>query len=430
MRAIAFRVAFRAGLGAIALAATLLPGGAHGEEVAVRAALLHTSGPQGTLEDGVVLIRGSEITRVGPVARVAIPPGARVLRAAVVTPGLIDAHGVAGLAGAYNVPADQDQDERSGPNQAGLRAIDGFNPEERLLRWLLRHGVTAVQSGPGEANPIGGLAGVFKTHGDSLDQALVRFPSALVFSLGEPPKGTYAEDRKPPVTRMGTAALIRGALLEAAQYAAKRKEGRGLRIPLLSRPRAEAPDRDLAKEALARALRGEIPALFTARREDDLDTALRIGREFGLRIVLADAVEGYLMADRIREAGVPVLVGPIMERPGRLETINHSFENAAILYAAGVPIAFQSGFESYVPKTRVVLFEAAVAVAFGLPDAAALRGLTIESARLLGVDDRLGSLEPGKDADLVLFDGDPLEYTSHVEAVLVNGALAWERERQ
>ena len=226
---------------------------------------------------------------------------------------------------------------------------------------------------------------------------------------------------------MGTAALIRSALLEASQYAVKRKRATGLRIPLLSEPRGEAPDLDLSKEALGRALRGEIPALFTARREDDLETALRIGREFGLRVVLADAVEAYLMADRIREAQVPVLVGPVMERPGRHETINQSFENAAILQAAGVPIAFQSGFESYVPKTRVVLFEAAVAVAYGLPDAAALRALTIDSARLLGVDDRLGSLEPGKDADVVLFDGDPLEYTSHVEGVIVNGGLAWER---
>ncbi len=405
---------------------TVLPG-PEADELGVRAALLHTSGPQGTIENGALLIRGGKIAAVGRAAEVAFPSGVRVLEAAVATPGLIDAHGVTGLAGAYNVPADQDQDERTGPNQAGLRAIDGFNPEERLLRWLLRHGVTALQAGPGEANPIGGLAGLFKTHGGSLDEVLVRFPSALVFSLGEAPKATYAEDRKPPVTRMGTAALIRGALLEAAEYAAKRKRATSLRIPLLSEPKGEAPERDLSKEALGRALSGEIPALFTARREDDLETALRIGREFGLRVVLADAVEAYLMADRIREAEVPVLVGPVMERPGRHETINQSFENAAILQAAGVPIAFQSGFESYVPKTRVVLFEAAVAVAYGLPDAAALRALTIDSARLLGVEDRLGSLEPGKDADVVLFDGDPLEYTSHVEVVIVNGELAWER---
>jgi imidazolonepropionase-like amidohydrolase len=407
--------------------ATLPVAAPRADDLGVRAALLHTSGPLGTIENGALLIRGGKIAAVGRAEEVAFPSSLRVLEAAVVTPGLIDAHGVTGLAGAYNVPADQDQDERTGPNQAGLRAIDGFNPEEQLLRWLLRHGVTALQAGPGEANPIGGLAGVFKTHGGSLDEVLVRFPSALVFTLGEAPKRTYAADRKPPVTRMGTAALIRGALLEASEYAVKRKQATGLRIPLLSGSKGEAPERDLSKEALGRALRGEIPALFTARREDDLETALRIGREFGLRVVLADAVEAYLMADRIREAGVPVLVGPVMERPGRHETINQSFENAAILQAAGIPIAFQSGFESYVPKTRVVLFEAAVAVAYGLPDAAALRALTIDSARLLGVDDRLGSLEPGKDADVVLFDGDPLEYTSHIEAVIVNGGLAWQR---
>lgn len=372
--------------------------------LAIEAQTLHTQGPQGTLHDAVVLVREGRVAEVGPRAEVEVPPGTKRLSAAVVTPGLIDTHSVAGLAGIHNVPADRDSDEVTGPNQAGLRAVDGFNPSEPLLRWLLAHGVTVVQSGPGEANPIGGLAGVFKTNGETL-----RFPSALVVTLGEPPKETYGAKQQAPVTRMGTAAILRGALVEAEEWAREKKE------------------RDLAKEALLLALQREIPVLATARREDDILTALRIAREFDLELELADAVEGYLVADEIRAAGVPVHVGPVMERVGALETMNLSFENAAILAQRGIPITFQSGFEDYVPRTHVVLYEAALAGAWGLGFESALRALTIDAARRLRVGDRVGSIERGKEADLVLFDGDPFEYTTHVKAVVVDGTLVHQR---
>jgi imidazolonepropionase-like amidohydrolase len=398
---------------AVALAALAARAGA--ATLAIEAGTLHTSGPEGTLTDAVVLVREGRIAKLGPRAAVELPADARTLRAAVVTPGLIDTHSTAGLAGIHNVPADRDSDEVTGPNQAGLRALDGFNPREPLLGWLLAHGVTVVQSGPGEANPIGGLAGVFKTWGASVEIMTLRFPSALVVTLGEPPKETYGAKQQTPVTRMGTAALLRTAFSEARAYAEKRGK-------------KDAPARDLGKEALALALAREIPVLATARREDDLVTALRLAREFGLDLELADAVEGYLVADEIRAARVPVHVGPVMERVATLETMNLSFENAAILARRGVPITFQSGFEDYVPRTRVVRFEAAVAGAWGLGFEAALRALTIDAARRLRVDDRVGSLERGKDADLVLYDGDPFEYTTRVEAVIVNGQVAWQRE--
>lgn len=421
---------------ALAVAAGLALGPASGprataEEtglLAVRGARVHTQGPQGTLEDAVVVVRDGRIAEVGPASEVALPEGARVLEAPVVTPGLIDTHSVAGLSGLYDVPADQDQDETAGPSQAALRAIDAFHPRAPLLRWLLRHGVTVVQSGPGEANPIGGLAGVFKTHGPSVEAMTMRFPSALVLALGEPPKATYAPRNETPVTRMGTAAVIRKALSAAEDYAEARTEsGEGSWLDrLVGGGGDEAPERDLGKEALARALRGEIPALFTARREDDLRTALRLGREFDLRVEIADGLEGYLMADALARADVPVHVGPVMERLAALETVNASLENAAILARAGVPVTFRSGYEDYVPKVRVVLFEAAVAAAHGLGPERALRALTIDAARRLEVADRVGSLEPGKHADLVLFGGDPFETTTRVRAVVVEGAVAHE----
>jgi imidazolonepropionase-like amidohydrolase len=218
---------------------------------------------------------------------------------------------------------------------------------------------------------------------------------------------------------MGTAAVLRNAFLEAREYAKKRsgKPKKG----------ADPPARDLAKEALGLALERKIPVLATARREDDIMTALRIAEEFGLELQLADAVEAYLQAGRLARAGIPVHVGPVMERVGSLETMNLTLENAAILDRMGVPITFQSGFEAYVPRTHVVLFEAAVAAAYGLGFDRALEALTLHAARRLGIDERLGSLEPGKDADLVVFDGDPFEYTSHVEAVVVAGEVVYRR---
>jgi imidazolonepropionase-like amidohydrolase len=401
----------------LALALGAAPHLARGADLVVEADLLHTAGPRGSIAGGVVVIRDGRIREVGERGRVAVPEGAAVLRAPVVTPGLVDAQSVVGLSGMANTDAERDVDEATGPTQAGLRAIDGVNPRDPLFDWLLAHGVTAVQTGPGEANPIGGLAGVFKTHGDRVESMTLRFPSALVVSLGERPKATYGEKQQLPMTRMGTAAVIRQAFVEAQAY---RKSG-----GLLGGKKKGG--RDLAKEALVLALERKIPVLATARREDDLHTALRLAREFELDLQLADAVEAYLAVDAIREAKVPVLVGPVLERIGSPETINLSLENAAILARAGVPVAFRSGFEDYVPKTHVVLFEAAVAGAYGLGFERALAALTIEAARLLGVADRVGSLEPGKDADLALFDGDPFEYASHVDAVVVNGKVVYRR---
>jgi imidazolonepropionase-like amidohydrolase len=404
---------------ALALLLALLPRELPAQTLVIEGTRVHTMGPAGTLDEAVVIVRDGRVAQVGETGDVTIPDGATRLRGAVVTPGLIDTHSVAGLAGLYNVAADQDVNEATGPNQAGLRAIDAFNPREPLLRWLLEHGVTVVQSGPGEANPIGGLAGVFRTHGDGVESMTLAFPSALIVSLGEAPKATYAKKEQRPTTRMGTAAVLRAAFLEAREYAKKRS----------GKPKKDAdpPARDLAKEALGLALERKIPVLATARREDDIMTALRIAEEFGLELQLADAVEAYLQAGRLARAGIPVHVGPVMERVGSLETMNLTLENAAILDRMGVPITFQSGFEAYVPRTHVVLFEAAVAAAYGLGFDRALEALTLHAARRLGIDERLGSLEPGKDADLVVFDGDPFEYTSHVEAVVVAGEIVHQR---
>ncbi|MCZ6786120.1 MAG: amidohydrolase family protein [Planctomycetota bacterium] len=387
-------------------------GKADGGTFAIFAGRLHPVAGD-AIEDAAVLVRDGKIAAVGKRGEVAIPDGTPIVTAAVVTPGFIDAHSSVGLSGLFNVRADQDHEELVSPNQAALRVLDGFNPREELLGHLLRHGVTLIQCVPGPSNPIAGQAGLFRTHGKTVNDMLVRFPSAILFNLGEQPKRVYGSRREAPGTRMGTAAIIRRALAEAPQRDEKDTDGE--------------EKRNLDKEVLRLLLSGDIPAIFTAHREDDLLTAVRIAKEFGLRYSLSQATEGYLVADEISRAGAPVLMGPTMQRLGDLQRSNTCLEAAALLSQKDIRIAITSGFESYVPKTRVVLFEAAVAAANGLGYHPALKAITLDAARILAIDDRFGSIEPGKVADLVLFDGDPFEYTSHITHVYVAGRLAHSR---
>jgi imidazolonepropionase-like amidohydrolase len=378
---------------------------------AIAANRVHTAaGP--AIDDAVVLVDGGKILKVGRRADVPIPADWPVVTAAEVTPGLIDAHSSVGLSGWFNVAADQDQDEKAEPEQAALRVLDGFNPHEPLLHHLLEHGVTLLQVMPGPVNPIAGQAAIFRTTGRTAESMTVRSPSAILFNLGEGPKEAYGSEHKAPGTRMGVAALIRKALVDAANPV---KEGK------------EDAAKALGRRALLDALERKIPAVFAAWREDDVVTALRIGREFGLRTIVSQATDAWLARDALRAEGVPVLYGPVMQRPTALQTLAACLETPALLAQAKVPFCLTSGFESYVPKTRVILFEAGLAASRGLSTDAALRAVTIDAARILGLADRYGSIEVGKAADLVLFDGDPFEYSSHVERVLVDGRLAFDR---
>jgi imidazolonepropionase-like amidohydrolase len=225
------------------------------------------------------------------------------------------------------------------------------------------------------------------------------------------PQGGDA-DKKSPGTRSKAVAMLRAELVKAQEYVRKRSLA----------DESKRPDTDLRLEALAGVLAGKVPLLVTADRAHDIASALRIAEEFKLRLVLDSGAEAYLLVDRIKAAGVPVVVHPTMRRSGG-ETENLSFETAATLTQAGIPIALQSGYESYVPKTRVVLFEAGLAAANGLPFEKALAAITIDAAKIIGIADRIGSLEVGKDGDVAIFDGDPFEYTTHCTGVVINGRL-------
>jgi imidazolonepropionase-like amidohydrolase len=367
------------------------------------------------IRNGVVLIRDGKIERVGPASAVTIPAGVRTISARVVTPGLIDAHTVVGLAGYLNQPHDQDQIERTEAIQPELRAIDGYNPREELVAWLRGFGITTLHTGHAPAALVAGQTMIVKSRGDTVDEAMVRPEAMVAVTLGEDALG---ENNKSPGTRPKEIAMLRSELVKAQEYERKLK----------SAPEDRRPGRDLGLEMLARVLRKEKPLLVTAHRSRDILAALRVAAEFDIPIVLDGAAEAYLVSAQIKAAGVPVILHPTMARANG-DRENISFETASILRKAGIPVALQSGFESYVPKTRVVLFEAAAAAANGLTLEEALATITIDAARILGISDRVGSLEAGKDADVVLFDGDPFEYSSHVTQVLIDGELVSEEVR-
>ena len=394
---------------AIALATLAASAAPAAAQVAVRAGTLYTmSGPP--ITDGVVVVRDGKIAAVGPAASTRIPDGMPVLEARVVTPGLIDAHSVVGMAGYLNIDHDQDQLDRGDAIQPELRAVDAFNVREPLVDWLRGLGVTTIHTGHGPGTIVSGQTLIAKTWGRTAEEAVIRPQAMIAATLG----GLALDSRpgKSPGTRAKAMAMLRAKLVEAQRYTDKQG----------GKDASKRPGRDLRLEALARVLAKELPLLVTVHRHHDILAALRLAREFDIRIVLDGAAEAYLLVDAIRTAGVPVILHPTMVRAGDDgETENASMETASKLRAAGIPFAFQSGYESYVPKTRVVLFEAAVATAFGLSREAALAAITVDAARILGIDDRAGSIERGKDGDLALFDGDPFEYTSHCTGVVMGG---------
>lgn len=381
-------------------------GAASAQTVAVRGGTVHTMAGE-AITDGVVIVENGKITAVGPASSVAIPSGMEVIEAEVVTPGLVDAHTVVGVAGYLNQPHDQDQLERSEPMQPELRAIDGYNAREALVEWVRSFGVTTIHTGHGPGTLISGQTMIAKTHGAEVEDAVMVPVAMIAATLGQGVVST--EKGKHPGTRSKAVAMLRSQLLAADAY--RRKRGGD---------EEKRPDRDLRLEALAQVLDRELPLLVTVQRYNDILATLRVAEEFDIRVVLDGAAESFMIIDRIRAAGVPVILHPTMKRAyGEAE--NLSMETAAELDRAGIPFALQSGFESYVPKTRVVLFEAAVAAAYGLPFDRALAAITIQAARILGIDERVGSLEPGKDGDLALYDGDPFEYTSHCIGVVIDG---------
>lgn len=356
--------------------------------------------PGRVVAPATIEIRAGRITAV----REGTAGGAGALRATVVMAGLIDARTTAGLSGL--VDALDDTDERGGPVRPELRAEDGFDIHDPLLDLALRSGTAIVHSGPGDANSIGGQAGVFLTAAPSVTDAIVHAPSAIVLSLTEQVKSAYGERNRLPGTRMANVALIRQAFIDAGRYA-----------------RSRSPGPDAADATLARALADSLPAWIAARRSDEIATALRIAREFDIDVVITGATEAAPVAGLLAEASVPVVIEPTDVARGA-EGDFTAAGAALALDGAGVPFALATGDA----RSGATLLEVArEAVRHGLPADAALAAITTRPAAFLGLGDGAGTLGPGAPAHLVLLDGDPFDARTTVQAVIVGGRVAWRR---
>jgi imidazolonepropionase-like amidohydrolase len=380
-------------------------------QVVVKGDLVYTmTGDLKPIENGVVVCDAAgKITAVGKQGAVELPANAKVLEAAVVTPGIIDCRTTVGLSGILNLPRhDQEQADHGAPVQPELRAFDAYNGRDPLVSWLRNLGVTTVHTGHAPGALVAGQTMVLKTNVEDIvnDGDTLRPLSMVATTLGST-KGSGS-----PGTRAKAIAMLRSELLKAQEHLKKVDEAE----------EGEEPDPDLKLDILTAALRGEVPLLIEAHRHHDISAALRLQQEFKFKLVLSGASEAYLLLDEIKAAGCPVIVHPTMARPFGNQR-NLTFKMAALLQEAGIPFAFQSGYETYVPKVRVVLFEAAMAAAYGLTTEEALAGCTINAAKILGLDARLGSLEQGKDADLALFEGDPLETVTRCTGVLIDGEI-------
>jgi imidazolonepropionase-like amidohydrolase len=349
------------------------------------------------------------------------PPGVDVIDAAGrwVLPGLVDAHTHLGAREEGEGWAGHDTNELTGPIQAHVRVLDAINPADEGFRDAIGGGVLTAGITPGSGNPIGGQTVAIHCWGRTVDDMVLRSPAGMKSALGENPKRVLGERRVNPSSRLGTAAAIRTALVDTLNYLEKeedKEDEAGEEAAERNRP---AHLRDLKHEALARVLRREIPWRQHCHRADDIATALRLADEFGYDLVIDHGTEGYLIADKIAAAGVPVVTGPLITARSKVELRNRTMANPGLLAAAGVTVAIAT--DHPVVPVHLLIVQAALAVREGLDRDTALRAVTINPARIMRVADRIGSLVPGKDADLTVWSGDPLDVMSRVESAYIGG---------
>ena len=388
----------------IVIGLLLMPFIAH-SQTAIKAEIIYTvSGA--TIKNGVVLVKDGKIEKVGSAKEISIPKNYAVVSSKVVTPGFIDARSVVGLSGALNIPTDQDQLEKSSPIQPELRAIDAYNPEEKLVGYVRDFGVTTMHTGHGIGALVSGQTMVVKTKPGKIDEVTLVPMEMLAMTIGSSVEGNFTS----PGTKAKQIAMIRSEFLKAQAYMQKQNDKDTSKRPVI----------DLKYEALSKLLKGEVKALITVNSSNDIMNAIRLAKEFKFKLVIDGAAEAYRMIDEIKACKAEVILHSTMARNAG-DMVNMTRESAAILTAANIQVSIETGYEGYVPKTHVLLFEAALAVTYGLPYEEGLKSITLNPAKLLGIDKRVGSIEQGKDADLVLFDGDPFEYLTKILKVMIDG---------
>ncbi|MCM1578502.1 MAG: amidohydrolase [Ruminococcus sp.] len=381
------------------------------KEMYIYNVFIKTMSPAGDIEKGYVKISGGKIAEVSPGSPPHTDSGDIDGGGCILCPGFIDIHTHMGLFGDGLGHEGDDANEGSDPIMPHLRAIDGVNFRDNCFKEAVKAGVTAVVTGVGSLNPIGGDMIALKTAGRTLEEAVIR-TAGIKFALGENPKSYYEERDEAPQTRPATAALIREALYKAERYMEQKAAAEDI---------ADLPEYDIKCEALIPLLKGELAAHIHCHRADDIMTALRLRDEFGLNALLVHCTEGHLIADILAERKAAAVIGPIIGDRGKPELANASLENAAKLMKAGVPIAICTDH----PETPVqyLALGAALCAKNGLPREDALAAVTVNAAKLGGFGDRAGSIEPGKDADLILLDGDPFDVFTNVVMTMIDGKV-------
>lgn len=367
------------------------------------------------IDGGVIVIEGGKIAEVAKSVR--LPEEADVvdLRGLIVTPGLIDAHVHIG-SDCEGFPADmQDTNDMTDPITPPLRILDAMYPGDTAFLNALAGGVTCVQTLPGSANVIGGQGVIVKTKPDIVERMVLMEPSAMKAALGENPTRVYGSRDKQPMTRMGSAFLMRDAFVRARNYKNK----------IIEAEKSQKPyERDLGLEALMGVLDGEIPFRVHCHRSDDIQTAVRVAEEFGLDFTIEHCTEGHLIAEWLASKSVRAAVGPTLTSRQKIELRNKSWETPMKLWKAGVHFCIITD-HPVIPLEHLILC-ASLASRAGLPADEALKAVTIYAAEHLGIDDRVGSIERGKDADLAVWDGEPLDSRANIAATYINGKRVYQ----
>ena len=370
---------------------------------------------------GDVLIENDRIHSIG--LHINAPEGTKVmdLSGKYVLPGFIDAHCHVGMFDDGMGEEGSDGNEYSSPSTPEMRAIDGVDPFDPCFREARNAGITTVVTGPGSANVIGGTFLAIKTEGRCIEDMVLKNPVAMKSAFGENPKTCYREQKEAPYTRMAIAAIFRKSMTDAREYEKKLTDG-------ITDPE-KIPDRDLGLEALLPVLHRDLPLKMHAHRADDILTALRLAKEFNLRVTIDHCTEGYLfpelLRERTEEIGAGVIIGPLLSDRSKIELRNLSYEAPRILHDHKIKFAMMSDHPvipiQYLPVT------AALAVRYGLDEKTALESITINAAEITGLSDRIGTLEPGKDADIAVFSGHPIDIRSHCLLTLINGKIVYKQ---
>ena len=374
---------------------------------------IYTMAESGVIENGFVEIEKGKIKRVGKMSDYSVKGDEIDLQGKMVFPGFIDAHCHVGILEDSLTFEGDDLNESTEPVTPQLRGLDAVNPMDVCFKEACMAGVTTVATGPGSANVIGGSFVILKTYGNSVEGMVVKENAAMKFAFGENPKNSYNQKGQTPITRMGAISLIREQLYKAKEYLEKKNE-------YFENPEEnDRPDYDIKCESLLPLLNKEIPMKAHAHRADDIFSAIRIAKEFDLLLTLDHCTEGHLIADDLSKYDYPCLVGPSLIGRSKPELKNKSYETPRVLFEKGLSVSIITDHD-VIPLEHLPLC-AALAHKAGLPYIESLKAITINPAKALGIADRVGSIEEGKDADISVFSTDPLNILSSPEMVIING---------